>query len=127
VIYPQVGQTLELLNAAKQRLGTIHLEECKGNLVCGTFQPTDEFSVVEPVFRAFEEAVDNQALSVVDHLDAVIAAMGLRIGTAEHSDSFSVHDVQIWSDGGFSCRLKDSPLVAANGTAVAQSPARLDK
>jgi hypothetical protein len=49
--------------------------------------------------------VDTQALSVVDELDAAIAALGLHLHTPSDSQHRAAHDVQIWSDGSITCRV----------------------
>ncbi len=58
-----------------------------------------------PVFQEFEEAVNGQDLGVVERLDSGIAALGLHLRSPEGSLLTDVHDVQIWSDGGISCRI----------------------
>ena len=68
------------------------------------------------LFRDFEEAVNLQALSVVDELDAAIRALGLYIHLPDDSQRLNVYDVQIWSDGNVSFRV-DRSSVSAVGTA----------
>ena len=55
----------------------------------------------------------------VEELDADMAGLGLRL-RCEGSEPLEVRDVQIWTDGGFSCRLVESATAGANGSPSAQ-------
>ena len=83
----------------------MQIERHEDELIFGTFVPGPAFPSVEQLFRDFEEAVDVQALHVIDKLDAAITALGLHLHWPSVSESIDVQDVQIWSDGSITCRL----------------------
>lgn len=111
----QVGQILELLDARQRPLGKVTLEGREDDLLLGRFTPGPAFASVEPLFRDFEEAANTQALAVVDKLDAAIAALGLRLAATDKADGVDIKDVQIWSDGGVTCRLSHAIHADRNG------------
>jgi len=114
--------TLLLLDAQDRSLGTIHLESQAQELLLGRFAAEPAFAAVEPLFRAWQHAVDSQALSVVDDLDRAIAALQLRVQTPHATPARPVCDVQIWSDGGISCRLNGPLPLEHNGMALRSQP-----
>jgi len=101
----QAEQTVQLIDAEGRQVGQIVIERCEEKLIFGKFIPGPAFLAVQQLFREFEEAVDLQALSVVDELDAAIEALGLRLCVPDSLQGIEVHDVQIWSDGGVTCRV----------------------
>ncbi len=122
----QIGQRLELLDAQERALGQITLEERQGDLLLGSFAPGPGFAAVEPLFRRFEEAVNLQAIPAADRCEAAISALGLYLGQTGGAAKVDVTDVQIWSDGGVSCRLPDDRAGALNGDAQeTQAPERV--
>src|SRR5258708_5330073 len=114
-----VGQTLSLVDGQNRPVGRITVEQQDADLLCGRFHADAGFAAVEPLFRAFEEAVNSQALSLVDELDRTIASMGFQLQPAGGEPTVPISDVQIWSDGGVSCRLRDTPMALLNGPATA--------
>ena len=98
------AQAFLLRDGRGKDLGQITVEESRGGLVSGRFHPGPGFDRVEPLFLAFEEAVNCQALGAVDRRAADIAALDLRLVSPDGTEAAAIHDVQIWSDGGFSCR-----------------------
>jgi hypothetical protein len=120
---PQIGQVLVLLDARRQPLGRLTVDHLEGNLLAGRFEPEAAFSAVEYHFRAFEEAVNMQAFAKLDEIDRSISALGLQVEPAGASQTWPVTDVQLWSDGNFSCRVGAPGANALNGTpAVQQLP-----
>jgi hypothetical protein len=107
----QAEQTVQLIDAKGRQVGQIVVERCEERLIFGKFIPGPAFPAVQQLFREFEEAVDLQALSVVDELDAAIEALGLRLCALDSLHCTEVHDVQIWSDGGVTCRV-GSPVLS---------------
>lgn len=105
---PISAKQLSLLDARQRPIGQIMLERCQDDMIFGQFVPGKAFATVEQLFQEFEEAVDAQALSIVDQLDAEIAALGLclRFGT----QVTKIKDVQIWSDGGITFQLLGTTL-----------------
>ncbi|MBI1923028.1 hypothetical protein HYR99_02135 [Candidatus Poribacteria bacterium] len=94
----------ELIDVKQQQMGEVTIERHEGNLILGTFVPCPAFSATEQIFQDFEEAVEVQALNVVDELDAQIAELGLHLRFPD-GKRIKIHDVQIYSDGGMSFRL----------------------
>jgi hypothetical protein len=88
---------------AKHVLGHVAVQRTDQGLVIGEFSPDDSFAVVEQLFRDYEEAVDQQALSIVDALDARIAGLGLHVVLPD-GRRVKIDDVQIWCDGAISFR-----------------------
>jgi len=108
-------QTLQLIDTKRRNIGEVRIDSKVDQLVTGEFAPGPNFLLVEELFQNFEEAVNVQALSVVDQLDEQIAALGLQLYSPEHGQSIKIYDVQIWRDGGFSCRLTSDLVRAVNG------------
>lgn len=110
----QTEQVVHLVNAQGQQLGQIVIERREDKLVFGRFIPGPAFPAVQHLFRQFEEAVNLQALSVVDELDAAITALDLHLRTPEDSQCIAAYDVQIWSDGSITCRVGSSASPTEN-------------
>ena len=62
-MFPQAGQTLELLDARQRQIGKVVVEESTEDLISGTFQPGPDYPAVECLVREFEEAANDQALA----------------------------------------------------------------
>jgi hypothetical protein len=118
------GQTVQFRDGKRRLLGRVLVEHSSEDLISGTFEPSPEYSAVAGLFRRFEEAADHQARAVVDEIDAAIAALGLSLSRPDASERLAIHDVQIWSDGGFSCRPGAAAGDPVNGAAAGQSEAR---
>ena len=101
----EAGQMLKFSDSERRRIGDLTVERRENDLVFAHIEPGPDFTSVEPLFRAFEEAVELQARKRVDELDAEIAALKLHLTTADGSESVPIRDVQIWSDGEMSCRI----------------------
>jgi len=95
---------LQIIDGKWKNVGEVQIGNKEDKLLTGKFISNPNFPLVEELFRQWEEAVDVQELSTVDQLDKQIAALGLQLYSPEHRQSIKIHDVQIWSDGGFSCR-----------------------
>ncbi len=98
-------QRMDIRDSQQRRIGQLTIERREADLLLGQFTPGPDFPNVEHLFREFEEAVDAQALGVVDQLDVTISALGLRLFSPDDSGYLAIHDVQIWSDGGMTCQL----------------------
>lgn len=114
----RLDQKMDLFDSNHHRLGKIAIERIEGNLLSGTFEPGSAFATVERLFRQFEEAVDVQALGVVEKLDSAIASLGLYLVPPEGTGAFAIHDVQIWSDRGISLRIRDPGKNGQSGSGV---------
>jgi hypothetical protein len=112
------GERLTLSDATGTAFGTVDVDAVESGLVLGTFRPGTGFAGAAELFRQFEEHVEAAALAVLPEIERRIAALGLRIGRAGEA-SVPTDDVQIYSDGGFSCR----PVVPVgeNGTPAHRS------
>ena len=106
----QVEQVVHLVDRQEQQIGQIEIERREENLIFGRFVPGPASSTVQPLFQKFEEAVNLQALSVIDELDAAIATLGLHLHPPRESQHIEAHDVQIWSDGSITCWVGSAPL-----------------
>ncbi len=98
-------QTISLTDAAGRHLGSTRVESVSEGLVLGEFTPGPGYPAVEAVFRHFADVVDQQAFTYADEAEAAIARLGITIRSEGRGGSIPVHDVQIYPDGGFSCRL----------------------
>ncbi len=116
----QAGQIFLLTDAEKHQLGRVAVEKCEKGVIFASFSPAEAFSSVRQLFREFEEAVEAQALAVVDELDRRIAALGLKLYSPDGSRVTNIHDVQIWSDGEVTFQLH-APSAAVSGGALAQT------
>jgi hypothetical protein len=103
--------TLSLIDYQQRQIGQIKPESLTNDLLEGLFIPGPDFAAVAPLFQRFEDAVNAQALHVVDQIDGQIAELNMLLSVPDHSQSVNVHDVQIWSSGSFSCRLSDMAFV----------------
>lgn len=99
------GQIVDLVDGEQRHIGQMRIERQEDDLIFGTFIPGPAFHSVEPLFRAFEEAVDVQALHVIDELDTAIGTLGLRIRCLDIMEPIEIRDVQIWSNDKITCRL----------------------
>jgi hypothetical protein len=104
------GDQLTLTDASGTLLGGVDVAAIEHDHVLGTFCPLGTFAVVAGLFRRFEEHVEAAALAVLPEIERQIAALNLRIGRSGEP-SVPACDVQIYSDGGFSCR----PVVPVGG------------
>jgi hypothetical protein len=90
--------TLYLMDAQQRRIGKVTIEQIVDNLLFGAFAPGPDFSAVADLFQQFEEAVNAQALSVVDELGADIAALGLRLCSPDHAEWVNIYtDFALWA------------------------------
>jgi hypothetical protein len=110
-----IEQTGLLTDAAQRQLGTVSTESLTNDLLVGSFTPGPDFAAIEKLFHQFEDAVDAQALSVVDELDVQIAKLHLQLYFPEQTLTVAIHDVQIWRDGGFTCRFPSIAALGVNG------------
>ena len=103
-------QLVDLIDAQQRQIGQMKIGRNENHLIFGKFFPSSDFSTVKRLFEDFEEAVNLQALSVVDELDTKIAALGLYLRTPDGSQRIEIYDAQIWSDGDMTCQLCDRTL-----------------
>ncbi len=102
-----------LTDAAGHELGVLTVEQQEGELLLGTFAPGTDFPAVREIFDGFAEAVECAALSVVDIFDKQIAALGIHVTL--NGRAVPAWDVQIYPDGGASCRISPAQLAGLNG------------
>ena len=113
------GDQLALSDASGTSLGTVEIARAEGGLVLGTFRPAAPFATVAELFLQFEEYVEAAALAVLPEIERQIASLNLHVGRAGES-LVPADDVQIFSDGGFSCRPRESRV---ENDALTQCPA----
>ena len=102
----EIGQVLTLLDGQTRRIGDIAIEGLEDNLLFARMRTGPDFAIAEPLFRAFEEAVELQALKKVNDLVAEIRAMELQRVSADGKHTVPIHNVQVWSDGRMTCRVE---------------------
>lgn len=100
---------LGLSDSAGRDLGTVAVESIRDGLIVGDFTPGPDYPAVEPAFRAFSEMVEDFSLSLIDHAAEAIARIGVTVRADASHPPVAVWDVQIYPDGGFSCRLPPKP------------------
>jgi hypothetical protein len=103
---PTAGHTVPLTDGRGRDIGRVIVERVDDDLIEGAFEPGADFGAVRQLFLDFEEAVNLQALGAADRLGGEIDALRFRLGVEGQSESIDVFDVQIWSEGGISCRLR---------------------
>lgn len=108
----QAEQIVYLVDRQGQQMGEIEIERREGTLIFGRFVPGPAFATMQHLFQAFEEAVNLQALGIVDELDTTIAALGLQVHAPGDSQYTQAHDVQIWSDGSITYRVGNATVSA---------------
>jgi len=86
-------------------IGWFVTEELDGEYVRGAFTPGPDFPAVEPLFREFEELVNDQVLSLTDQAMAEIDRLGITV-VLPNGCAVPVQDVQVYSDGVASYRLR---------------------
>ena len=116
-----VGYSVDLMDTEQQQLGQVRIDRQEEDLLYGTFMPGPAFSSVEHLFHEFEAAVEVQALSVIETLDAAIAALGLHLQWPDTREPIAVQDVQIWSDGSITCRLCEQSVASAKAAPQTKS------
>jgi hypothetical protein len=120
----QVEQVVQLVDQKGQQIGQIEIERREENLIFGRFVPGPAFATVRPLFQKFEEAVNLQALSMVDELDTTIAALALHVQLPGGSQCVEAHDIQIWSDGSVTYRVSGATLSAKDEELESRQPVR---
>jgi hypothetical protein len=121
------GLTLILMDAQHRLLAYALLESNTADLLTGAWRPGPDYAAVESLFRDFEEAVNSQSLAAVERLDAAISNLGLSLALPDRKEHQPIHDVQIWSDGGFSCRPGTPVGPSLNGMSAARSAGSTSK
>ena len=116
-MYEETQAALTLIDSEERKLGEVQIERREGDLLIGRVLPGPAFAGVAPLFRSFEEAVNSQSLAALEEIDATIAALGLTLRVPDNAQAVGISDVQIWSDGGITCKLRDSGQLDLNGAA----------
>ena len=68
-----VKQIVDLVDAEQRQIGQMRIERHEDDLILGKFVPGPAFPNVQQLFRDFEEAVEVQALHVINQLDANVS------------------------------------------------------
>jgi hypothetical protein len=98
-------KTLSVLTPDRGIIGTVQISSIEEGRVHGEFIPAARFDEYEPIFRRYTEIVENQAFTYLDQIESEIARLGITIRFEETDAPERVYNVQIFTDGGFSCRL----------------------
>ena len=91
----EVGSAVALTDAAGRDIGSVLVDEVTPIWVCGTFTPGVHFPEVEPLFREFEELVNDQILSLLDPVMDAMERLGIGL-----SDGTPLRDIQIYPSTG---------------------------
>jgi hypothetical protein len=102
-VIPMAALEMQLWTEDGRHLGQVRAFSVYADRILGEFAPGPDYPAVEPLFLYFEELANDQILSLIDDAMAEIDALEIIARVAE--GEVAVHDVQIYSDGGFSCRL----------------------
>src|SRR3954451_4714129 len=100
---------LGVADALGRDLGSVAVESVHEGLIIGEFTPGPDYPAVEPVFREFSQMVEDFTLSLIDEAAAAIDRLGVTVRADASRPPVPVWDVQIYPDGGFSCRLPPRP------------------
>jgi hypothetical protein len=111
------NQKVDLTDPLGRDLGAITVEEEQDDLLMGTFSPGVDYGSVNQMFLEFEEAANDQAMSAVGRIQTQIDDLGLHLKPFAAAP-LRVFNVQIWSDGGVSCRLRPFQPIAPVGCTV---------
>src|SRR5438105_4279549 len=99
---------LQLSDAAGRDLGQVRVESYSDGLFLGDFDAGPDYPSVEPIFRHLADVIEQASFSYLDVAEAAVARLGITIRTAD-GQPVPVRDIQIYPDGGFSCRLIGTP------------------
>ncbi len=105
-------ENLIVTDALDRSLGHVRVESVEGDFLMGEFTPGPDYGEVEPIFTRFSEMVEQFSLSFLDQIESKIAELGIRVSSKTSTRPTFVDSVQIYSDGGFSCRLPVAASVA---------------
>ena len=112
------GQCVDVVDGRARRIGRFHIDAVEPTYVGGTFSAGADYGDVERLFTDFAEAAEAQALKIADDCMSVIDALDLRLIDTHGNTEVRIHDLQIWSDGNASFRLREAAPSTANGTAA---------
>lgn len=104
-VIPMAALEMALWTADGRQLGQVRAFSVYAHRILGEFTPGPDYPSAEPLFRYFEELVNDQIISLMD--DAMADIDALEIIASVPEGEVAVRDVQIYSDGGFSCRLSE--------------------
>ena len=91
-----IGTTVALVDASGRDIGSVRVDEVTALWVGGDFTPGPDFPEVEPLFREFEQMVNDQSLSLIDPVMDAIGQLGIRT-----AGGTQLRDVQIYpAEGG---------------------------
>lgn len=94
-MFPQLKGPLLLLDGQDREVGQVLVDRIRNGVVFGQFTPGPAFAPVERLFADYVEAANEQLLNLVGDLDREIAALRLRLQSAEVVDLPDIYDVQI--------------------------------
>ena len=92
-----IGDTLLLRDGVGEPLGELTVQESRDGAWCGPFAPASGYAGVRALFVEWTRLVNEQCLSLVDAVDAKIAAIG--ISAFHNGEPLPVRDVQIYDEG----------------------------
>jgi hypothetical protein len=114
----QPKEVFSLKDQQAHDFGRIVINRIEGDLVVGSFDAGHDFPTVAHLFEEYVDAANEQLLSVVGDLDAIIAKLGLRLEGRNRADLPAIHDVQI-GEGTITFRMEKSSA----GSGTSKTPA----
>jgi hypothetical protein len=101
---------VHLTEAQGRMLGRVSIQRIEGNRVFGSFAPEADYASVRAVFKALEEAANDQLFDEADRLSQQIDRFGLRLLGANAAEQLIVCDVQIMNGRDLCCRIPNLAL-----------------
>ena len=106
-------QDVQLMDVRGHRLGSVAIQRIEGDRVFGRFSAGPDFAAVEGMFQQFEDAVNDQLFPEADRVGRQIDQLGLRLSSADGSETLQLGDVQIMNGSDFLCRIPNLGLIQA--------------
>lgn len=97
---------VELVGAAGRSVGTITVEEERGDLRLGRASLEDFDPATGELFREYDAAANGGMLPEVDRLEKLIASRAFAVKLPNSASLTPVFDFQVYEDGGASFRVK---------------------
>lgn len=88
-------------------VGNLEIHEVRADLALGEFYKNEEFGKYSDIFKAYEDAINSQMLSIIDKIELEIEAMGFYITdfAVRNVDRLRIFDLQIFDGHKISFRL----------------------
>lgn len=95
-----------LLDREGRELGIVHVDEVRGTLHRGTFDPTGLPAELRALLTKYQDLAEAQMLSALDPIEAELDAYGFQIVRALGEPPIAIYDLQITADNRLSYRTR---------------------